>query len=141
MFYVTKEIEFDAAHRVPDHSSKCFNLHGHRYKVEATVAAPELQAAGSSTGMVVDFGDLKALLMKVHEAFDHRTIIYTGDPLRTDLSGMPGFVEFSSIPTAENLAGWIFHFLNSQIPWGFLHQVKVFETPTSVATFRSERVE
>ena len=36
-FEITREIGLDAAHRVPDHASKCFHIHGHRYTVFATV--------------------------------------------------------------------------------------------------------
>ena len=36
----TRRIEFDAAHRVMEHESKCRHLHGHRYAIEATFAQP-----------------------------------------------------------------------------------------------------
>ena len=34
---ITKEIEIDAAHRVPNHKSKCRTFHGHRYRIEVGV--------------------------------------------------------------------------------------------------------
>ena len=30
---ISKEVQFDAGHRVPNHASKCKNPHGHRYRV------------------------------------------------------------------------------------------------------------
>ena len=36
MATVTRVFEFDSAHRVMNEKVKCFNLHGHRFKVEAT---------------------------------------------------------------------------------------------------------
>ena len=57
---ITKQIEIDMAHRVPNHKSKCHNLHGHRYKIEVGVDDKLITRKGSSSeGMVIDFGDLK----------------------------------------------------------------------------------
>lgn len=33
MATITRAFEFDAAHRVMNEKVKCFNLHGHRFKV------------------------------------------------------------------------------------------------------------
>jgi 6-pyruvoyltetrahydropterin/6-carboxytetrahydropterin synthase len=51
----TRRIEFDAAHRVMEHESKCKHLHGHRYALEATFVAPDLD----TLGRVVEFGVIK----------------------------------------------------------------------------------
>ncbi|RZM10640.1 MAG: 6-carboxytetrahydropterin synthase, partial [Sphingomonas sp.] len=54
-----------------DHGSKCHNLHGHRYRIEAWCRGP-LFAAGEQTGMVLDFGFLKDEMMRTIDArFDH----------------------------------------------------------------------
>ena len=37
MLTITRKLEFDAGHRIPDHTSQCRNLHGHRYTVEITL--------------------------------------------------------------------------------------------------------
>ena len=55
---IRRRIEIDAGHRVPHHASKCCNLHGHRYVIEALCNGP-LAEAGEQTGMVLDFGFLK----------------------------------------------------------------------------------
>ncbi|MBI4225594.1 6-carboxytetrahydropterin synthase [Candidatus Roizmanbacteria bacterium] len=34
---ITKIIEFDMGHRIPNHKSQCRNLHGHRYKLEVNL--------------------------------------------------------------------------------------------------------
>src|SRR5262245_48643773 len=133
LYTVSKEVEFDAGHRVPHHTSKCYNLHGHRYRIQASVASSSLQVEGSSTGMVVDFGDLKRELQKFVDLFDHRCLIWAGDPLRTHLAGVPGFLEVKDVPTAENIARWVAESIT--VDWGELSQVKVWETPTSIATY------
>ena len=37
MLTITRKLEFDAGHRIPDHKSQCRNLHGHRYTLEITL--------------------------------------------------------------------------------------------------------
>lgn len=158
-FEVTKEVEFDAGHRVPLHKSKCRNPHGHRYKVEATWRGP-IQDEGSATGMVVDFGDLKAMLMEIHNIYDHGFIYQDTDAWAQGafkaLPSAPHAAGFNTIevpfaPTAENLAREFFEHLQAitfkmyPTEEGQAHkiavmQVRVFETPTSVATYGMEYV-
>jgi 6-pyruvoyltetrahydropterin/6-carboxytetrahydropterin synthase len=35
---ITRRLEFDAGHRIPDHASQCRHLHGHRYALEITLS-------------------------------------------------------------------------------------------------------
>ena len=56
----------DCAHFLPDHI-KCGRLHGHTYKVEVVIEGDK------SSGMVVDFSDLKAETRKVLQEYDHRS--------------------------------------------------------------------
>lgn len=80
-FRITREIGIDAAHRVPDHGSKCRCLHGHRYTIQATCEGP-LAEIGAEAGMVLDFGFLKEEMMGVIDAWcDHATILFADDPL------------------------------------------------------------
>lgn len=78
---ITREIGIDAGHRVPDHGSKCRNLHGHRYTIQATCSGP-LAEQGVETGMVLDFGFLKDEMMKlIDDPCDHALILWCGDPI------------------------------------------------------------
>jgi len=71
-FTVTRQIAIDAGHRVMTHGSKCRNLHGHRYVVEATCVADHLQNKGEQSDMVVDFGFLKDEMMaEIDTPCDH----------------------------------------------------------------------
>lgn len=143
---VSKEVEFDAAHRVPYHASKCAHLHGHRYKVRATVDGIVLPDADvrPDAGMVVDFGAIKSILTReVHDLFDHRTIVWQHDTalyeaLHRDFADSIVLVPF--IPTAENLAHYIVDLVSvSLVRLGVedlrLCRLDVWETPTSVATW------
>ncbi|MGD8710659.1 MAG: 6-carboxytetrahydropterin synthase [Ectothiorhodospiraceae bacterium] len=64
-FTVTRRLEIDAAHRIPDHASKCRHLHGHRYVIEATCANESLRDDGAQRGMVLDFAFLKEEMLQV----------------------------------------------------------------------------
>jgi len=60
MFEVTIIKSFSAAHLLAAIGGKCEELHGHNFKVEITVGAEQL----NSSGLLIDFRDLKNILMK-----------------------------------------------------------------------------
>ncbi len=118
----TRKIEFDAAHRVMLHESKCKNLHGHRYVVEVTAQAPELDALGR----VVDFGVLKDKLGGwIDEHWDHQTILFDEDKALGSAiaaeTGQPIFY-LNANPTAENMAK---HLLEKVCPTLFSGALKI----------------
>jgi 6-pyruvoyl tetrahydropterin synthase/QueD family protein len=62
MLTITRKLEFDAGHRIPDHKSQCRNLHGHRYTLEITLVGAVIDVEGSSdNGMIMDFSDIKSI--------------------------------------------------------------------------------
>ncbi|MCB1563932.1 MAG: 6-carboxytetrahydropterin synthase [Alphaproteobacteria bacterium] len=80
MHYVSREIGIDAAHREHQHGSKCFNIHGHRYKIQA-VCSGGLATDGEQADMVVDFSFLKEAMMRQIDSFcDHGSIFSLDDP-------------------------------------------------------------
>ncbi len=159
---ICKEIEFDAGHRVPNHRSKCRNPHGHRYRVVVHCRGKVVEEAGASDqGMLIDFGDLKDLLIKqVHDPLDHGFIVWEddGDLLQAfmwwDPTHIPSeihdrmdpvwkIIKFPYIPTAENIAIWVWEQLDYSISnhWRgnlTLEMVEVWETPTSVAYYEGD---
>jgi 6-pyruvoyltetrahydropterin/6-carboxytetrahydropterin synthase len=142
---VEKEIGIDMGHRVPNHKSACRNLHGHRYKIVVGVSGFLIDKKGdSSEGMVIDFKDLKTVLMnEIHDKFDHGFVMYDGDKFVDkfrELKETEGqnihFVPF--IPTAENLAKYWFELMEQILKNEYkieLKYIKVWETPTSVAIY------
>ena len=81
MLTITRKLEFDAGHRIPDHKSQCRNLHGHRYTLEITLIGEVIQAEGNSdNGMIMDFSDIKAIA-KEHlvDVWDHAFLVYEKD--------------------------------------------------------------
>ena len=106
-FLITREIGIDAGHRVADHASKCANLHGHRYAIQATCSGP-LAEEGEQHGMVLDFGFLKEeMMLEIDAPCDHGMILCRHDEwlILFDSAGPRTklyVTEFT--PTAENLA-------------------------------------
>jgi len=122
---ITKQIEIDMAHRVCFHKSKCRNLHWHRYAIEVWVDDKLIDEYGhSSYGMVIDFSDLKAIMMQeLDERFDHGAVFYENDPYRKDLEAMialwdqnPAKLHFVNyVPTVENLVKHWFALLKPRL--------------------------
>lgn len=139
-------IELDAGHRVPLHESKCKNPHGHRYRIEAVVLSEDLFEETSQQGMVLDFGLVKRLLTeKVHDVLDHGFIIFRND--RELIQAMWGrdwnIILFPYVPTAENIARWVYEQLapyvrqmSNEDHKVWLDGVVVHETPNNKAIYR-----
>ena len=85
MYYVRKELEVSAAHKLElDYESPCTNTHGHNWKITVFCKSDEV----NQNGMVIDFKEIKK---SVYAVMDHK---YLNDV-------------FDFNPTAENIAKWI----------------------------------
>ena len=122
MFEVTIEQTFAAGHALRNYRGKCENVHGHNYRVQVTLRGAELDAAG----LLVDFVQVKALIMRVVDRLDHQF-----------LNDLPPFDAIN--PSAENMAKYFY----DEISGGLGHpapvtvgQVQVWETDTTCATYR-----
>lgn len=140
-FRITREIGIDAAHRVPTHGSKCRNVHGHRYTIQATCEG-SLKSTGEEAGMVLDFGFLKDEMMATIDGpCDHAAIFWEEDellPLLRDVCSKLQVIPF--IPTAENLARYWFELLAPRVVLrsdghARLVFIKVWETPNCHAVY------
>lgn len=139
MLTITRKLEFDAGHRIPDHKSQCRNLHGHRYVLELTLAGVIVDQDGASdNGMIMDFSDVK-LLAKQHlvDQWDHAFLVYEKDAaVREFLDSLPDHktVVLSRVPTVENLAQLAFESLRGVYLKRYgrdlrLTRIKLYETP------------
>ncbi len=136
---ITRRLEFDAGHRIPDHKSQCRHLHGHRYVLEVTLSGGIIQQAGDpANGMVMDFSEVKALARQhVVDLWDHAFLVYAGDVTVVEfLASLPEHktVVLDCIPTAENLAETAFRILDAVYRDVYgnqlrLEQVRLYETP------------
>lgn len=108
MITCTRRLEFDAAHRIINHESKCKMLHGHRYVLEVSFAAKKLD----NLGRIIDFGIVKEVLGAwIDEHLDHNTILSIKDKkLGKNIAAATGQKIYytKENPTAENIAQHIF---------------------------------
>lgn len=139
MITITRKIEFDAGHRIPDHNSQCRNLHGHRYTLLITLIGEVVSQEGvSDNGMIMDFSDVKEL---AHEhlisCWDHAFFVYDKDVVVKDfLKTLPGHktVVVDRVPTVENLAQLAFDTLKEIYYNRYgralaLQKITLYETP------------
>lgn len=139
MLTITRKLEFDAGHRIPDHASQCRNLHGHRYTLLITLTGELVQKDGESdNGMIMDFGDIKALAnLHLVNKWDHAFIVYENDSMvRAFLESLPDHktVVIDRVPTVENLTKAAFDILKDVYQDRFgrhlaLTKVTLYETP------------
>ena len=138
---ITRRLEFDAGHRIPNHNSQCKHLHGHRYAIEITLSGKVITTEGiSEQGMVMDFSDVNRIANeRVVDAWDHAFLVYRGDKVVLDfLLSLPDHktVVLDVVPTAENLAMVAFDLLDDAYQNTFgndlrLERVRLFETPNN----------
>lgn len=107
---------FEAAHRLPGvpPTHRCFNLHGHTYRVELKLEGP----VDGKTGFVADFFDVEAAFAPLLKQLDHCCL--------NDVKGLEN-------PTAENIAAWIWERSKPSLPQ--LAAVLVYENPNCWAEY------
>jgi 6-pyruvoyltetrahydropterin/6-carboxytetrahydropterin synthase len=140
---ITRRLEFDAGHRIPNHASQCRHLHGHRYAIEITLAGEIVRTAGAAEeGMVMDFSEVKRIAQRVVvEPWDHAFLVHQGDRAVIEfLASLPGHktVVLPVVPTAENLAAEAFRLLDAAYVDSYgnqlrLERVRLYETPNNWA--------
>ena len=135
MHKITKSVTFAYGHRLPDHTGRCRNLHGHNGRAEVTLASETLDAQS----MVADFGDVgKALKGWLDANLDHKVILRAGDPLLKALreQGQECFATEGS-PTAEAMAALIFREMKRL---GFpVSEVRFWENETAAARHSEDK--
>ena len=110
---------FEAAHHLTSYKGSPEPSHGHSWRVEAALAAPDLDAEG----MAFDFVEVRAALRGLAARLDHR-----------DVNTVPPFDRVS--PTTERIAAWFFEGLAARLPAAPLLEVTVWEGPDCSATYR-----
>jgi len=122
MFEVSVEQSFASGHALRNYHGKCENVHGHNYKVRITVQGEQLD----STGLLVDFAEVKRLMGDVIDYLDHRFI--------NDLA------PFDVVnPSAENIAKYFYDRVSGGLSGAGgvqVSEVKIWETETSSALYR-----
>src|SRR5208337_17634 len=113
MFEVSVEYTFAAGHALRGYKGKCENVHGHNYKVQLVVVGEQLD----STGMLMDFVEVRKAIKVLVERLDHRF-----------LNDLDPFDKLN--PSAENIAKYFADTLSPQVSGDelWLSAVTVWET-------------
>jgi 6-pyruvoyltetrahydropterin/6-carboxytetrahydropterin synthase len=110
---------FEAAHHLTSYKGAPEPVHGHSWRVEATLVAKDLGAEG----MAWDFVEVQRALLDLTARLDHR-----------DINSLPPFDRLS--PTTERIAVWFYDGLAAKLPGAPLTEVTVWEGPDCSATYR-----
>lgn len=129
---IAKEFRWEMGHRLLRHKGKCFNLHGHSYKLLV-----EFQGDVEKNGMVIDYFDVKEIIAPIVDKLDHSVIVNAEDIKLKDaiqsLNSDHVIVNFET--TAENLCHYFLDKIKSaKLPSNITTiMVKVFETENTYA--------
>ena len=120
MYEVKIVTQFAAAHRLENFKGKCESLHGHNWKVEVFLGGKDLD----ETGLLMDFGEVKARTKEVLEEIDHKY-----------LNELAAFQDRN--PSSENLAAFLFERLGAIFNRDRVkvRRVNVWESDSSCASY------
>ena len=123
MYEISVESDFDAAHFLRGYQGKCETLHGHRFKVVATVKVTKL----NDIGLGYDFTVLRQKLTEILSRYDH-----------TCLNDNPPFNRTN--PSSENIAATIYKKLKQKLSDDAVSiaGVEVWESPQSRVLYRPD---
>jgi 6-pyruvoyltetrahydropterin/6-carboxytetrahydropterin synthase len=114
---------FAAAHSLRNFKGRCEDLHGHNWRVEVTVRGNKLDP---ESHILMDFGDLKALMRGVLDTLDHK---YLNEIAPFD----------SENPSSELIARYIYERIAPDLPDGvWMTQVAAWESDDSRAVYLGE---
>lgn len=133
MMKIAKDFRWEMGHRLQCHKGKCYNLHGHSYKLQIEFEGE----VDSSNGMVLDYFDVKDIVAPIVERFDHTVAVWNEDKVLIEkleqLNSAHVILPFET--TAENLVGYILSEVRkAQLPSGIKKvKVRVCETENTYA--------
>lgn len=131
-----------------DGLSPCLMPHGHRFTLIVTVEGEPVVDSERNGGMVIDFREVKKLLVKeIHNVYDHSFAIWENDPTAKLFEQMRSIKPYADkihilpfVPTSENFVmEWFpllkkkFEALNIK-----LYSLELFETPNCSCLYTIE---
>lgn len=145
MIRLTKIFTFETAHALWGYDGKCKNIHGHSYKLYVTVKGiPVDDISDVKNGMVMDFGDLKAIVNSlIIKPLDHGVVLNEKSghkDLGERLIAEGHKVLFTDYqPTCENMLIDFAKKIQANLPESvLLVELKLYETETSYGTWKLE---
>lgn len=119
MFELMVTGRFAAAHSLRNFKGRCEALHGHNWRVEVVVRGSQLDQAD----LLMDFGELKALMNQALDQLDHR-----------HLNEVPPFDRVN--PSSEMIAKFLYENIGAGLPAHVaMARVSAWESDDSRATY------
>ena len=145
MIRLTKEFTFESAHALAGYDGKCREIHGHSYRLFVTVKGiPSQDEQDPKLGMVMDFGDLKAIVAReIIDRLDHSFVLRDTEENRALAecfqNRFDNVVMVPYQPTCENMLSDFAERIGSALPAGVtLHSLRLHETASSYAEWYAE---
>ena len=134
---LTRLFTFEMAHALDGYDGKCRHIHGHSYTLYVTVIGlPCNDVSNPKYGMVMDFGELKAVVNKnIVDRLDHTLLLHSGAVLGEELEKHYGNIVYVNYqPTCENMLLEFANILKKELPeYVKLYSLRLHETATSFA--------
>ncbi|MBU3741894.1 MAG: 6-carboxytetrahydropterin synthase [Candidatus Kapabacteria bacterium] len=130
---ISKQFRWEMGHRLPFHEGLCKNVHGHSYEAHVM-----LTGEPDAHGMVMDYYDMKTLIMPTIDALDHAFLCDRSDTLMVDFLDANSLkAYYVDVPTtAENIARMLLDDVIARLPKNHRidHvKVRVYETEKTYA--------
>lgn len=132
MMKISKEFKWEMGHRLPFHSGKCKNIHGHTYKMRV-----EIEGDLDQNGMVMDYYDVSSVISPLVDELDHSFIVKDNDSevieFLDKLNSKKVVVPFET--TAENITLYMLQKIKENITSDRIKKIKVrvYETEKTYA--------
>lgn len=129
---ISKEFKWEMGHRLPFHSGKCKNIHGHTYKMRV-----EIEGDLDENGMVMDYYDVSEIISPIVDELDHSFMVKETDKEIIDflvkLNSKKVVVPFET--TAENITLHLLEKIKERITSDRIKKIKVrvYETEKTYA--------
>jgi len=119
---ISKDFRWEMGHRLQCHKGKCFNLHGHSYKLQVEFNGE----INPNTGMVMDYFDVKDVVAPIVNKLDHTVVAWDKDTklieMLKKLNTAHVILPFET--TAENLVGY------------FLNEISKADIPSEISRIK-----
>ena len=142
---VTKQFKFETGHAIYGYDGLCKNVHGHSFKLDVTIIGQPINDPDHvKNGMVIDFGDLKAIVNKeIVQPFDHATVLNVKSPHKEIADEMESrghkILRVSYQPTCEMMIIDFALKLKVKLPNHLkLYSLKLRETETAFAEWNAD---
>jgi 6-pyruvoyltetrahydropterin/6-carboxytetrahydropterin synthase len=141
---VTREFTFEMAHVLWNYDGPCRNVHGHSYRLFVTITGvPVNNLQNPKNGMVMDFTDLKAIVLReIVNVFDHAVVVsrdFDQEKIKMFRETFGNTVVVDYQPTCENLVADYAQKIKKNLPEKItLHSLKLYETAKSYAEWFAE---